>query len=132
MQERDPEAERLAAQRTDDLSAITERELKRARALGKKDAEDEQFRDGTVKHFAEINGHINGFRSDLQVLAGEVHDIKDELASRDRVNVALVHAAETQGATRLTRFQKVGVVLMALFSLGSLLVAILEAIGHAG
>jgi hypothetical protein len=126
----DPEAERLAVQRTDDLASITERELKRARALGRKDAEDAQFRSETKEHFGVINGSIAKTADAVEALAKEVQEIKNDLRGRDRVNEALVAAAAGHGARKLTRLQTLGILCGALAALGALAVAVLQALGH--
>jgi hypothetical protein len=129
MPDQDPEAVRLADQRTEDLASISARELEAAKALGKKEALDEVFQAETRGHFRDINGSQAAAARELKLLSAQLGEIKADLAARDKVNVALIEQGDRSGSQRLTRFQMTLLLCAGLISLGSLILAITQAVG---
>lgn len=123
-----PERDPLRVATKEDLRALNERELARARALGRKEAEDEQFRKETKKHFADINESIASAAKAVGELADKVSQIEANQAQRDAVNVALIQATAGQGAKKLTRFQSIVLAVAALAAAGSLALAVVQAL----
>jgi hypothetical protein len=65
----DTEALRLATQRTDDLTALHERELARERERGAREERERLHTEDQDRHLAVINGSIEGFRRELAAVA---------------------------------------------------------------
>lgn len=131
MPDQSPEVRLLADQRNADLAAQQDRELERARALGKKEAQDEQFRAETHAHFKTINGSIADTAEQLRALNQGQREIKEEQARRDLVNTALVAAEDAKGSKHLTRLQSRGIIAMGIIAAISMVTSLAEALGHA-
>lgn len=127
----DPEEEalRLARQREADLHAITNRELDRARAQGRKDAEDEASRVDAARHFAAINGSIAKTAEELRGVQERLSRIEGAMATDDAVHAALVHLSERAGSARLTRWQAIGLAVLAGAAIGGFVVSIVTLLG---
>jgi hypothetical protein len=137
MADQTPEAQRLADQRTADLAAAQQRDVERAVARGRKEAEDDAFRRDTTAHFAVINGSIADAATTSASLAQAVNAVKEEVRAvreeqmrRDLVNEALIQDAAKVGANKLSRLQRWAIVVMGLIAFLSLAVAVVTAIAH--
>lgn len=131
MPDQSPEVRLLADQRNADLAAQQDRELERARALGRKEAQDEQFRADTQAHFSRINGSIADTAEQLRALNQGQREIKEEQARRDLVNTALVASEDAKGSKHLTRLQSRGIIAMGIIAAISMVTSLAEALGHA-
>jgi hypothetical protein len=128
--EQNTEAQRLAEQRLGDISSARDRDLEDARALGRREALVEVERKETAEHFATINGSIGDTAKALEALTIEVRAITEEQGRRDSVNEALAKAAASAGAQKLSLWQKVMFIVMALLALGSLIIATIAVVTH--
>jgi hypothetical protein len=98
-----PEAKRLASEVLEAKRVVDDRDLERARALGRKEAEDEQERKQNREHFLDINGSIADMVGELHGLKDAVTEIKEEQMRRDLVNEALIKERKVSGSKTLSR-----------------------------
>lgn len=97
---------------------------------GRRDADVDSHLRSHEKRLNAINGSVSRTATALEQLTDEVRQIKSDLKERDTVNEALVTAATGRGAKRLTRLQSAGIIAMASIALLSLVVTIVQALGH--
>jgi hypothetical protein len=126
-----PETEEQREKRANELAvAQSSRDRQDAYTQGRRDADVDQWLQAHERRFKAINGSIEKTGTALTDLTEEVRQIKSDLKERDSVNEALVAAAAGQGATKLTRWQVAGIIVMGVMASGSLLVSIIQALGH--
>jgi uncharacterized coiled-coil protein SlyX len=119
----DPEAVRLAAQRTSDIErGAFERGVAAAELAARLDA-IEALAAGQGVHLKEINGSQAEAVTQLREIKQELRDLNRDMHSSVKRGVEITQR-------RFTRVQSWGVILMAVFAFGSLLVLVIQAIGH--
>jgi hypothetical protein len=98
-----PEARRLASEVVEAKRVVDAQDFERVKALGRKEAEDEQERKQTREHFAVINGSIAESVIELRALKDAVTEIKEEQMRRDLINEALIKDRDRSGSRTLGR-----------------------------
>ena len=110
------------------MAAARQLELDRARAEGRKDAEDEAFRTETKDHFKVINGSIAKTVERLGKIEGRLGNIEGAMATDEKVDQALAKVAETAGAKKFTRLQAIAIVAVGLATVGAFVLSIVVAL----
>lgn len=124
-------ARALASQRIEDIERVA---YARGKAAAELEATLKGLRAGWTQHetrLTQINGSIEKSGRESAQLREEVQKIGTEQRRRDAVNEALIAAGVASGAKKLARWQQMGIAVMALLAAGTLILALVQSLGHA-